>query len=354
MIPVNLTSNSRLSSLDFDNIPFGKVFSDHMFYAEFENGSWQKMEIRPLEKLQIHPSNLAWHYGQSIFEGMKATMHTDGSPMLMRPEMHARRMNASANRMCMPNFPEDKFIEAVSQLVTIEAEWIPPAKGSALYLRPLMFAADEFIGVRPSEKYIYIIMALPVGPYYSTPLKLKAEETYIRAADGGTGEAKTAGNYAASLYPWKKAKDQGYDQIMWLDAKEKKYIQEAGTMNIFFVINNIVITPKTTGSILKGITRDSIIQILNDEGYEVEEREITIDELMTAGKDGSLNEVFGSGTAAVVIHVKEVGYRDHTISLDPSKFKVAPFIKNYIDSMRDGSREDKFGWTIKLGLPTEA
>lgn len=353
MIPVTLTSHSRLGSLDFDNIPFGKVFSDHMFYAEYENGSWQKMEIRPLEKLQIHPSNLAWHYGQSIFEGMKATKHTDGSPMLMRPEMHAQRMNASADRMCMPNLPEEIFVEAVSQLVSIESDWIPPAKGSALYLRPLMFAADEFIGVKPSEKYIYIIMALPVGPYYSTPLKLKAEETYIRAADGGTGEAKTAGNYAGSLYPWKKAKDEGYDQIMWLDAKEKKYIQEAGTMNIFCVIDDVIITPKTSGSILKGITRDSILKILTAEGYKVEERDITIDELIQAGNNGSLSEVFGSGTAAVVIHVKEVGYRSHTITLDPSTFKVAPFIKNYIDSLRNGSIEDKFGWTTKLAQATE-
>ncbi len=354
MIPIVHTQNSKLPSLDFNNIPFGTVFSDHMFYAEFENGKWQKMEIRPLENLSIHPSNLAWHYGQSIFEGMKATKHQDGTPMLMRPEMHAQRMNASADRMCMPNMPEETFIEAVSALVSLEADWIPPAKGSALYLRPIMFAADEFIGVKPSSKYIYMIMALPVGPYYATPLKLKAENEYIRAADGGTGEAKTAGNYAASLYPWKKAKEEGFDQIMWLDAKERKYVQEAGTMNIFFVIDGKVVTPATSGSILKGITRDSIIKVLKSEGYTVEERDITIDEVMTAGKNGSMTECFGTGTAAVVIHVKEVGYKGDTITLDADQFKVAPFAKGYIDSLRNGSIEDKFDWTIKLQQQVKA
>lgn len=348
MIPITKTTASRLESLDFNNIPFGRVFSDHMFYAEYDNGEWQSMDIRPLENLSVHPANLAWHYGQSIFEGMKATKHQDGTPMLMRPEMHARRMNASAERMCMPQLPEEIFIEAVSKLVSLESDWIPPAKGSALYLRPIMFAADEFIGVKPSEKYIYIIMALPVGPYYSTPLKLKAESKYIRAADGGVGEAKTAGNYAASLYPWKLAKEEGYDQIMWLDSNERKYIQEVGTMNIWFVIDDTVITPKASGSILKGITRNSIITVLEDEGYKVEERDITIDEVMEAGSNGSLKEVFGSGTAAVVIHVKEIGYNGKTVSIDPETFKVAPFAKNYIDSLRDGSLTDKFGWITKL------
>lgn len=354
MIKITRTHNSKLSSLDFNNIPFGKVFTDHMFYAEYSDGAWQTMEIRPLEPLALHPSNLALHYGQSIFEGMKATKHQDGTPMLLRPEMHAKRMNESAERMCMPSMPEDIFVEAVSTLVSLESDWIPPTKGSALYLRPFMFASDEFIGVRPSNNYIYIIMALPVGPYYSTPLKLKAESTYIRAADGGCGEAKTAGNYAASLYPWQLAQNEGYDQIMWLDANEKKYVQEVGTMNIFFVINDKVITPATRGSILKGITRNSILHLLKAKGYDVEERDVTIDELINASKDGSLQEVFGSGTAAVVIHVKEIGYKGTTITLDADAFKIAPFAKNYIESLRNGSQEDEFNWTIKLEQKIEA
>ncbi len=348
MIPITKIQHSKISSLDFNNIPFGKVFSDHMFYAEYENGAWHNMEIRPLENLSVHPSNLAWHYGQSIFEGMKATKHQDGSPMLMRPEMHIKRMNASAARMCMPDFPEDVFLEAVEKLVTLEVDWIPPAKGSALYLRPLMFAADEFIGVRPSDKYIYIIMALPVGPYYAKPLKLKAEDVYIRAADGGTGEAKTAGNYAGSLFPWKLAQEQGFDQIMWLDGKNKKNVQEAGTMNIFFVIDGKVITPATTGSILKGITRDSAIQLLRKEGYTVEEREISIDEVTAASKDGSLHEIFGTGTAAVVISVSDFNYKGQNYSLDVDTYKVAPFIKECVDGLRDGSKPDSFNWIKKL------
>ncbi len=352
MIKISKVLQSKIDTVDFNNIPFGKVFSDHMFFAEYTDGSWQNMEIKPLEKLNIHPANLAWHYGQSIFEGMKATKHFDGSPMLMRPDMHIKRLNASATRMCMPEFPEDVFIEAIEELVKLEADWIPKGKGSALYIRPIMFASDEFIGVRPSDNYIFIIMTLPVSLYYSKPLSLKAEESYIRAANGGTGEAKTAGNYAASLHPWKLAKAEGYDQIMWLDAIERKYVQEAGTMNIFFVIDNTVITPAADGSILKGITRRSILEILKVKGYVVEERPISIDEVVQAHKNGKLTEVFGTGTAAVVINVKDFGYKGEKYGLEVDSYKVAPFIKQYINDLRDGSEEDTFGWMTKLELQT--
>lgn len=344
-ITISRAESSRLSEIDFENLPFGKFFTDHMFEADYDNGEWKDFKIAPLRNLSIHPGNLAWHYGQSIFEGMKASKSKDGIPMLFRPEEHIYRLNASARRLCMPEFPEEMFIEAVHTLVHMEQDWIPPQAGSALYLRPLMFAMDEALGVRPSAKYKMLIMALPVGPYYSKPVSLLAEEKYIRAAEGGVGEAKTAGNYAASLYPAKLAKEAGYDQIMWLDAKEFKYIQEVGTMNIFFVIGDTVITPATTGTILKGITRKSAIEILKFNGYKVEEREITIDEVVKAFNDGQLKEVFGAGTAAVIAKVSKIGYQGNDMVLSGDT-QVGDLIKKTINGLRLGTEIDHWNWTV--------
>lgn len=344
-ITISRTENSRLDQLDFDNIPFGQQFSDHMFVADYEDGAWKDFRIEPLAPLSIHPGNLAWHYGQSIFEGMKASKSKDGVPMLFRPEQHIYRLNASATRMCMPEFPEEMFIEAIHTLVDMESSWIPPTAGSALYIRPLMIAMDEALGVRPSDKYKFIIMTLPVGPYYPKPVSLWAEETYIRAAQGGVGEAKTAGNYAASLYPAKLANAAGYDQIMWLDAKEFKYIQEVGTMNIFFVIGDKIITPETTGTILKGITKDTAIQILEHKGYSVEQRKLTIDEVVEAHAKGELKEVFGTGTAAVVAKVAKIGYRENVMELS-SESTIGDIIKSTIEGLRLGTVEDPWNWTV--------
>lgn len=343
------TENSKITKVDFDNIPFGQVFSDHMFVADYINGEWQNCEIKELAPFMIHPGNLAWHYGQSIFEGMKATATAEGTPLLMRPEKHIERLNASATRMCMPTFPEELFLEAIDKLVWLDRQWIPKEKGSALYIRPLMIAMDEALGVRPSENYKLIIFTLPVGPYYSNPVSLLAEDTYVRAAQGGVGEAKTAGNYAASLFPARLAKEKGYDQIMWMDAKEFKYIQEVGTMNIFFVIDGKIVTPRLSGTILKGITRDSAIQILKSEGYEVVEKDLHIDEVVQAHKEGKLQEIFGTGTAAVVANVYKFAYEGHDYNVDVDSYKISPFLKNYIESLRAGEREDSFGWIKKLG-----
>jgi branched-chain amino acid aminotransferase len=347
------TNNSKISELDFDNLPFGKVFTDHIFSADFEDGEWKNCVIKKLEPLQVHPGNMAWHYGQSIFEGMKATRDSAGTPLLFRPEMHAKRINDSATRMCMPTIPEDLFISAVNKLVALEKDWIPPAEGSALYIRPLMFATDEFIGVRPAENYKFLIMTLPVGPYYDRPVKLKAETTYVRAANGGVGEAKTAGNYAASLYPAMLAKKEGYDQVLWLDAKEFKYVQEVGTMNLMFVIDGKIITPKPDGSILKGITKNSILTILRDEGYEIEERLLSIDEICDAYDSGKLQEVFGTGTAAVVAIVNEINYKGKIMELSQDTYKVAPFVKNRINAIRARKHEDKFSWLHEAQLEME-
>lgn len=344
-IKLTKVTQSRLDEVDFDNLPFGHVFSDHMFVADYIDGEWTNLEIKPVSDFSIHPGNMAWHYGQSIFEGMKAST-ANGVPLLFRPEEHAIRLNASAHRMCMPELPKDIFLSAVHTLVDLEKGWIPPAEGSALYLRPFMFATDHTIGVKASKTYKFVILCLPVGPYYAKPVALKATKNFIRAAKGGVGEAKTAGNYAASLYPAMIAKQEGFDQIMWLDAKEHKYIQEVGTMNIFFVIDGKVITPSTDGAILKGITRKSVIHVLKDKGYTVEERPISIDEVVEAYKNGSLQEVFGSGTAAVISNVKTIAYEDYVMNLDQDKFDISLMLKDYINKIRVGKIEDPYGWIV--------
>jgi branched-chain amino acid aminotransferase len=302
-IKVTKTNESRLSEVDFENIPFGRVFSDHMFMVDYTEGKWHDPRIVPFAHFPIHPAAMVLHYGQAIFEGMKASKDINGRALFFRPEMHSHRINASARRLCMPEVPEDLFLEGLHKLVDLDQAWIPPQEGSALYIRPFMIANDEFIGVKPSNNYRFIIFTGPVGPYYPKPVSLMAETKYIRAAIGGVGEAKAAGNYAAAMLPAKLANDKGYDQVLWLDGKEFKYIQEVGTMNIFFVIDGKVITPATDGAILKGITRASIIEVLREQGYEVEERPITIHEVVEAHENGKLEEAFGSGTAAVVAHV---------------------------------------------------
>jgi branched-chain amino acid aminotransferase len=347
-IIINKVSQSKVSEVDFNNLKFGTVFTDHMLEVDYVNGKWQTPVIRPFEKLQIHPGNAALHYGQSIFEGMKATRNKEGNPLLFRVDKHIDRLNESARRMCMPELPQEIFEEGLRTLIYLEKAWIPPMDGSALYIRPFMFAIDEFLGVRPSETYKFMILLLPVGPYYSAPVKLKAEETYVRATYGGVGEAKTAGNYAASLYPAKLAQQEGYDQVMWLDGKEFKYVQEVGTMNLFFVIDGKILTPETDGAILKGITRDTAIQLFRQNGYEVEVRKITIEEIMKAGQNGSLSEIFGAGTAAVVAKVKELRYKDESIFLDAANYPVASWIYDQFIGIRNQSIPDVNGWVEEV------
>ncbi len=345
---ITKVKKSRVSKIDFKHLPFGQICTDHMYVADYENGQWHKGKILPLSTFDIHPANLALHYGQSIFEGMKASKHLDGTPMLFRVDKHVERMNASAVRMCMPTIPAAMFTEAVTELVRLESAWIPPQEGSALYIRPFMFATEEYVGVRPSSKYKFVIFTCPVGPYYSKPVSLRAESQYVRACPGGVGEAKTAGNYAASLFPAKEANDAGYDQVMWMDPYEFKYIQEVGTMNIFFVIGKKIYTPALNGAILKGITRDSIIQILRSQGREVVETDLSINKVLKAHKKGKLKEVFGSGTAAVVSMVNKIAYKDQQITLDSSKYKIAPKLKAIIDGIRVGKVEDSFNWTHRV------
>lgn len=347
-ISITKTKNSRIGSIDFDNLAFGRVFSDHMFVCDYEDGEWKDARIVPFDYIPMHPAMMGIHYGQSIFEGMKATKSHDGAPLLFRPKMHVRRINKSAYRMCMPEVPEQLFLDALHKLVELDQAWIPPQEGSALYLRPYMFASDEFIGVKPSKTYKMVIFTCPVGPYYAKPISLYADTAYIRAAKGGTGEAKAAGNYGGSLLPARLAQEQGYDQIMWLDAKEFKYIQEVGTMNIFFVMNGKVVTPALTGTILDGITRNSVLTILRDKGYEVEERAITIDEVVEAYQAGELEEVFGSGTAAVIAKISRIKYQEVVMELSTIN-RVGDEVKAAINGIRAQKLEDKFAWIVPVG-----
>ena len=346
-IHITKVQQSKVEEVDFNNIPFGRVFSDHMFVADFRDGKWQDYRIVPFGNFTMHPASMVLHYGQAIFEGMKASKTTDGKAMLFRPEMHAKRINRSAARLMMPDFPEDVFIDALHMLVDLDEAWIPPQEGSALYIRPYMFATDEFIGVRPSETYRFVIFTGPVGPYYPKPVRLKIEQEYVRAVPGGTGEAKAAGNYAGSLLPAHLAQKQGFDQVVWMGGPQMKQIQEVGTMNIFFVIDGKVVAPVTDGAILHGITRDSFLQILKIKGIPAEERVVTIDEIVDAYQAGKLTEMFGAGTAAVVSHVAEVVYGDVTITFPPvDQRPIGNMLKDYIDGLRSGRIEDTHGWTV--------
>lgn len=346
-IQITKTGNSKLKKLDFDNIPLGRTFTDHMFICDYENGAWNDPRIQPLEAIPTHPAAMALHYGQAIFEGMKATITDKNTPMLFRPDQNAKRLNESARRMGMPDFPEDLFVEALKTLIEVEHKWIPPQEGSALYLRPFMYADEPFIGMRAATSFKFIIIASPAGPFFSKRIKLFAEKQYIRAATGGTGEAKAAGNYAAAIRPTEIAKSKGYDQVLWLDAVAHKYIQEVGTMNIFFKIDGKFITPKLDGSVLHGITRISVIELLKHKGYEVTERLISLDEIAEASEKGTLEEAFGTGTAVGIAYIQEIGTEKGTIYVS-NESPVGLEINNTLSAIKTGKQKDIFNWMVKV------
>ena len=340
-------SQTKVNTIDFNNIPLGTTFTDHMFICDFENGQWVNPRIEPMGLIPTHPAAMALHYGQAIFEGMKATVNQEGNPMLFRADKNAARLNYSADRMGMPNFPEDLFVEGLKQLVDLERDWIPPKEGSALYLRPFMYADEPFIGMRAATHYKFIIMASPAGPFFTKRIKLYAETKYIRAAQGGTGEAKAAGNYAAAIRPTELAKAKGYDQVLWLDAHEHKYIQEVGTMNIFFKIQGKFITPELDGSVLDGITRMSVIAILRNKGFEVTERKITIDEIIEASNNKTLEEAFGTGTAVGIAYIQDIGLNDKTIHVSDES-PIGLEVNSTLNAIKTGQLEDTFNWMIKV------
>ncbi len=346
---ITRAERSKLNSISLENIPFGKYFTDHMLEVDYEDGEWKTVEIKPYQPLSLSPSLAALHYGQAIFEGIKAYKNQDGEAQLFRPLENFRRFNASAERMEMPKVPEDIFIEGMKQLIRLDTDWIPNKQYHSLYIRPFMFSTDEMIGVRPSSKYKFMIILSPTGPYYSVPMRIYVEEKYVRAVEGGAGYAKNAGNYGAAMYPSAQAKRKGYDQVLWMDALEHKYVQECGTMNIFFLIGNKAITPGLeSGTILAGVTRDSVIKLLGDLDFSVEERNLSIDEVMDAYKSGNLTEVFGTGTAATISMIRELRYKDFVMEFDVDKWTVSPKIKELMNGIKEGRVEDKYDWMMKI------
>jgi len=320
-----------------------------MLIAEYKDGAWGDPEILPYGPLHFDPSLATLHYGQSIFEGIKAFRRKDGSAAIFRPYENLKRFNKSAHRMAMPDVPEFHFIEGMKHLLALEDKWIPNADDHSMYIRPFMFGTDEVIGVEPSSRYYFIIILSPVGPYFSKPLNIYVEEQYVRAAPGGVGYAKTAGNYAASLYPAKLAKDKGFDQILWMDAQEHRYVQECGAMNVFFVLDGKLITPSLdAGTILDGITRKSIIDLARSLGKTVEERDILIDELVEGYKKGTLTEAFGAGTAVTVSKIEVLQYKETKIRLDASKMSIADELKQTMAAIRNGSAADSLGWMVGI------
>lgn len=348
-IKTTKTAHSRLSEIDFDHLLFGRVFSDHMFTVDYYDGQWHNPQIVPFGNLAIHPATTALHYGQAIFEGMKAYHTADGGAAIFRPEKNLERLNRSAARMAMPEVPEDMFFDAIHKLIDLDRDWIPNSIGSSLYIRPYMFATDEYVGIKPSDHYKFVIFTCPVQTYYDHPVKVLIADKYVRAFPGGTGEAKAAGNYAATMYPVTQARQQGFDQILWVDGIEFKHFQEIGTMNVFFVIGDRVITPALNGTILRGITRDSVITLFKEKGVVVEERDITIDEVLAAYSNGTLKDAFGTGTAATISHISHIGYKGEILQLPSIESRTMSFdIKNRMDDIKFSRAEDLYGWMHRV------
>ena len=340
---------SKLNDINLENIPFGKFFTDYMLEVDYEDGEWKTPEIKPYQPLLMEPSLAAIHYGQAIFEGIKAYRTEAGDVQIFRPYDNYKRFNQSAVRMQMPEVPEDIFMEGMKLLISMDKSWVPSQADHSLYIRPFMFSTDEMIGVKPSEKYKFMIILSPTGPYYSAPMRIYVEEQYVRAVPGGVGYAKAAGNYGAAMYATAEAKKKGYDQVLWTDAYEHKYVQECGTMNVFFIIGNTAITPDLDqGTILAGVTRDSVINVLKDMGFIVEERPLNIEDVIDAYKAGLLYEVFGTGTAATISSIKELRYKDFVMEFDVTKWKTAPEVKNRLNAIRYGKSADKHGWMVKI------
>ncbi|TVR17699.1 MAG: branched-chain amino acid aminotransferase [Balneolaceae bacterium] len=353
-ITITRSEHSRINEIDFDNLQFGRIFSDHMFEMRYKNGQWQQGEIKPYGPITFEPSMMALHYGQAIFEGMKA-YYADGNTInLFRVKDHHQRLNNSAKRLCMPQIDEDIFVAALEELMKADYTWVPKKHGQALYLRPVMFASEEYLAAKVSEEYCFYIITSPVGAYYSegfNPVKLTTSENYVRAVKGGTGEAKAAGNYGGSFLPAKKAQENGFTQVLWMDAIEHKYIEEVGTMNIFFLFDGKLVTPQLGGTVLPGITRRSVIALAREWGVEVEERKISIEEVFQSAENGSLTEVFGAGTAAVISPVGLIHHQGKTVTLDQEK--IGDFAKKMFDTITGiqyGKLQDDHGWVHRVSV----
>jgi len=344
-IKTTTTKSSRLNEMNWQQADYGKTISDHMLVCVYDEGAWGEPQILPYGDLQLSPATLALHYGQSIFEGMKAFRTSTGAVNIFRIADHHKRLNRSLQRMCMPQLPAEIFIEGLQQLIDLDRSWVPEADGSALYIRPFVFASEARLGLKVSDRYHFIVFTGPVRPLYEKPIRVKVEREYIRAARGGTGYAKCAGNYGGAFYPTQLAKQQGYDQVLWTDAKENEFIEESGTMNVMFVLNGKLVTPPVSDSILDGITRDSLLEIARGMGVPVQERAIGATELKYAFRNGTITEAFGAGTAAVVAPIAAIGIDGVEYELPLYNSEALMYrLRARLDAMRYGRSEDLNRW----------
>ena len=345
------TPVSKLPQLDVSKLEFGQTFADHMLVIDYRDGAWQEPQIVPYAPITVSPANSALHYGQSIFEGMKAYKNEVGEVVLFRPLDNLHRFNLSADRMCMPAVPEELFMQGLLQLVRLDAAWVPAAPGTALYIRPFMFATDGMLGVRPSATYRFMIITCPVASFYNKPLRVRFEEKYVRSAEGGAGYAKNAGNYGAAMYPTRLAQQEGYNQLLWTDASEHRYIEESGTMNVMFLVDGRLLTPAVSSSILDGITRKSVLQLAYDWGVPVEERRISSVEIIDALRNGTLQEAFGVGTAATIAPIGVIGYQGQDYELPAPAADAPTFAKRVLEALtaiRTGAAPDPHGWLMSV------
>ena len=347
-LKVEKSNTSKIDQVDFDNLAFGTVFTDHMLVCKYKNGAWELPEIKPYQPITLDPSAKIFHYGQSIFEGMKAYKDKNDDVWLFRPNENCKRLNISAKRMAIPELPEAYFMDGLTALLKLEKKWIPQSAGSSLYIRPFIFASGKGFHASPADEYTFIIACAPSGAYFSGKVKVLIEETYSRSANGGVGYAKAGGNYAGQFYPTQLAIEKGYNQVIWTDDNTHEYIEEAGAMNIFIRINDTLITGPTSDRILDGITRKSILEIAKDEGIAVEVRKITVSEVVEAAKNGSLKEMFGAGTAAVISPISSFGYRNEDYDLPEIPDGYAVRLKKRITDIQYNRSEDKFGWRYKV------
>ncbi len=351
-IPVERIKNSRIGEVDFNNLEFGAHLADHMLVADYDKGQWNIPKIVPYGEIRITPAMLSLHYGQSVFEGMKAFRTKNGDINIFRPQKHLERLNRSLDRMCMPPIPEEMFLSGLQALIEVDSQWVPSSDGATLYIRPLVFATESRLGVKVSDTYKFVIMTSPVGPYQSKPYRLKVENHFVRTAEGGTGFAKCAGNYGGAFYPTQIARKEGFDQILWTDHKEHRYIDEVGMMNVMFVMGGKLITPKLTSAILEGVTRDSILTLVKDLALcPVEERRISMDEIKEGFTKGTLTEAFGTGTAAVVapIAVIHIDGTDYQIPV-AGPTSIQQIVKEKLNKMRLGIEPDPYGWNYIVKL----
>ena len=352
-IKITKTTEPKQKPAKDQSLGFGKIFTDHMFVMNYTEGQgWHDPRIVPFQNISLSPAAMVYHYGQEMFEGLKAYKGDNDEVYLFRPDMNAKRTNVTNERLCIPSIPEEDFVQAVKAVVDIDRDWIPTTPGTSLYVRPFIIATDEFLGVAPSHTYLFMVILSPSGAYYSSglaPVGIWIEDEYVRAVRGGMGFAKTGGNYAASLIGQVKAHNEDYSQVLWLDGIERKYIEEVGSMNIFFKIDGKVVTPVLNGSILPGITRNSTIQLCKEWGYDVEERRISVDELIEAQKSGKLEEVFGTGTAAVISPVGKLRYVDDVMLINNGEIgELSQKLYDTMTGIQYGKLEDKFGWRVTV------